>query len=153
VHAKNIFEHPEIYDGLENRSHGRVPLRLWRSPSFRAWDTWVIIQMKDVFLRRIIWLRGSDAIHGCEEPLKSDVYESLISELETIRMPLVPKENVLGLDGTSCGLYFERGLFSVRLRWWETHPRIWKPLRAWHARAIELFDSLLPESPVPPIDR
>ncbi len=147
MESQTIFEHPELWKGPEKRSHGHVPLRLWRAPSFRPWEAWAVIRIRNaLYLRRVVWFRGpNDQIDGCEAPLTAATYDSVVTELSTITIPPFPNPKIKleGLDGTSCGLDRREGSVWTTFEWWESGPEEWASLHAWHFRTIELFNTLL----------
>lgn len=147
----HLLEHPAEYPGLTDLRPSRVLLRVWRYPSFDPWCSWAVLHSRELLLlRRILWDQRrpviSDPItYGSEVSIERSDFASLSSELQGLVLAPFAPVSTLGIDGTTYGV--EAGDFSVsaRLSWWESAaPADWAPVQQWHARAVELFESLLP---------
>ncbi|MCL2310261.1 MAG: hypothetical protein FWC42_08335 [Proteobacteria bacterium] len=127
-------------------------LRLWRYPSFQPSASWAVLQADNaLFLRRITWDHRHPVIvepitYGCEVPLASDVFETVLRSLQAIKLPPFVPVSTIGIDGTSYGLEINSFALSARYNWWESPPEAWTQLEEWHGSTTAQFEDLLPAS-------
>lgn len=149
--AMALLEAPERYPALARRK-GTALLRVWVYPSFKPCAAWSIVQDGgSFFVRRVVWDQvravGLEPVtYGAESPVAEDSFRDLLAELRAMQLAPFAATSTVGIDGTSYGV--EVGAFtpSGRLSWWGQPAAGWAPLQAWHTRAIERFESLLPAS-------
>lgn len=149
--ALALLEAPETYPVLPRRKCTRL-LRVWVYPSFKPSASWSVIQEgRKFFVRRVVWdqvqtVDSEPVTYGAESPVEEERFRELLSELRAMLVTPFALASTMGIDGTSYGI--DVGGFSVsgRMSWWGKPPIEWVPLQEWHARAIELFESFLPES-------
>lgn len=63
-------------------------------------------------------------------------------QLSNIVIPLVPKEEVWGLDGCSYELIIEKGMYKSNISWWSEAEQGWESLN----KVIETIFACLPEN-------
>jgi hypothetical protein len=149
--ALALLEAPATYPALAQRKSTTL-LRVWAYPSFKPSASWSVIQEgKRFFIRRVVWdqVRTVDSepvTYGAESPAEEESFRGLLSELRAMQFAPFALASTMGIDGTSYGVEVGGISPSGRMSWWGKPPTGWAPLQAWHARAIELFESLLPAS-------
>ncbi len=152
VKAQNILEHPESHPSLERLNPREINLLLWQHLTWGPWYSWAVIDARSSLrLRRVIWDRRRDIIqpttYGYDELLSPDIYKDLIAKLEGLRIkPFI--DGTMGLDGTTYGLRWRKYSNESRIEWWYAGKGL-KHLHVWYMETITLFDSLLPEPPIP----
>lgn len=147
--ALALLEAPEKYPGLAPRK-GTALLRVWIYPSFKPCAAWSIVQSgNSYFVRRVVWdqvptVDSEPITYGSESPVVKENFSGLLSELRAMQLSPFALASPVGIDGTTYGV--EVGGFgkSGLMSWWGKPPVGWAPLQAWHARAIEQLESLLP---------
>jgi hypothetical protein len=150
--AREILDSPLAYPGLVQRKRARVPLRVWRYPSFEPYCSWSVVESNEAqFIRRIVWDQSrtslvEPATYGCEAPLEPQTFGLLMSELHALELSPFRPDARFGIDGTSYGIEAEAYSVSTRLVWWEAAPDGWASLQVWYERSVAIFESLLPAS-------
>jgi hypothetical protein len=149
--AMALLEAPETYPTLAQRRSTTL-LRVWVYPSFKPSASWSVIQEgRRFFIRRVVWdqVRTVDSepvTYGAESPVEEESFRELLTELRAMQAAPFALASTMGIDGTSYGVEVGGIRPSGRMSWWGKPPIGWAALQAWHARAIERFEALLPAS-------
>ena len=147
--AREALENPLR---LEPKLRGRAVLRLWHSPAFSAWSSWLFVDgslsYTPPMLRQVIWdapLDNSRFLepmtglrHGtkpvptldCRDFALDRVAAGLLESLSRLTVPIDGKRHVR-LDGESFGFELHG---SVRAQW-ESDEAPWGELAAWFEQA------------------
>lgn len=153
--AYRLLEYPEIYPGLMARREVDRKLVLFRYPSFEVSTSWSLFRAnKDSWVRRIEWdpskQISSDDIeactYGCEAPCSTELSESVLSSLSSIKFAPFEQPELMGTDGTIYGIKTGNHWLSCSLRWWHLPQDDWQPLAQWFETTVISFEKILPES-------
>ncbi len=152
------LEIPECFPALIERSERDRIFLAWRYQSLDAHSSWSIFKTKkpvEFFVRRLEFdpsdqPRVNTPIHdvyGSESPMAADVAESIIHDFELLRIPMLKQfPDLIGLDGTTCGIQFGNQLEGTRLHWTSNSNEEWAPLFQLFERTVATLDAHLPTS-------
>ena len=152
--ARRVLENAESYELLPRHANQRVTARVWLYPTFTPAMSWTVIATRAALLvRRLVWnpsLRVA-TLHGyfgSEAHLPLEPWRALQRDLDGISLRPFRQESGVGRDGDTYGIELPGELSSARLTWWQEPPAGWEGLARWHAEAVALFQSVLPQATV-----
>lgn len=127
----------------------RMVLRVWQSPSFRPYASWVLLQNDSngkMRVQRADWWRGlrtESFDWPAEEPpsraIPREEVEPLLLALNEAHLPLTGIEWVMGLDGCKYGIETLMSFSTISIEWWERGPKEWRDFIDAATRLRELF--------------
>lgn len=145
--AERVMRNAISYSGLPIRK-GVCLLRVWSYPAFSARVSWSVIQEEqEFFIRRIVWDQNAPTIstYGSEVGMGSELFDSIYSKLQSIKISPFISNNRVGIDGEIYGIEFGNHMTSVSLSWWSHAPQEWAELEFWFKQTVDLFDRALPQ--------
>jgi hypothetical protein len=155
--AKQMLENPRLLRKDESNKHFNPILHLWIASSFTPAKHWVFYkpqiqinpQPKPI-IREIIWERQMDSsrifnpLVGLKEgfhieptlrvrtiEIEKEIFTKLQNDLAKINIPAFVKDEILGLDGETCGVETLGSYHSAKVFWWSSYPDEWKELVSW----------------------
>jgi hypothetical protein len=143
--ARGLYalEHPAEMEPRGNLHRYRLFLRLWRYPSFERCVSWAIFepgryaddadllrvrqitwdQRRDLgrFADPMEWLRqeyrAPPTLHVADTTVPRETLKPYLDELARARIPLLPRESSIALDGEERGVETYGGAISTRVVW------------------------------------
>lgn len=153
--APAIVDMPNLEFVPSGWPHAALELRLWRTTMSNVKLVWAVITVNGTLrLRRVILERTMDhkaseyrnVTDTTEVHMPTVTYCTLVADLAAISFPAFAPTGG-GFDGESRGIERSGLITNTSLGWWEGAPIGWAPLAAWHAKAEDILEELLP--PVP----
>lgn len=149
--ASNLLKNPESYPGIATLRRHHLRLQLWcysKDGNDRSWSLYV--EGEGFRLRRIQIVPVPDQRAESAEPMMraDDVLmttpevDTILSDLESIRVPPFLKNFSTDLIGTGYGIALGPTSQSSCCKWWGTAPREWKDLAQWYNETVSTFEKL-----------
>ena len=153
--AIQLLENPENYPMLLTRCRFDRKILLFCYPSFEPSTSWSLFKTdKNYFLRRVEW-DGKKSLSsqnsepftvGCEVIFSTETAEEILLSLSLIEFCPFKQPELIGVDGTVCGITVGNDWLSCSLRWWYLPSDDWKSLVDWFGQTVSLFEQALPQS-------
>lgn len=160
------LDSPENYSGLKPLNKAQIVFRIWRYHSLSVCSSWLLYKLeKEFYVRRLEWDRTKDnlyfgesepTIYGSENEILSQQAESIVKQLQSIKIQPFLISDLVGIDGIIYGIeaklehlksqYSRERNFTPYFSWWSKPKESWQPLADWLDKTSEYFDSILTES-------
>jgi hypothetical protein len=152
-----IMSRAGSYAGLPLRAREDLLLSVESNFSLGVWSSWCIFQAGPrLFVRRIEWARGSDALRvvgeapttfGAESPLPTELAQQLLAEAKLLAAePRTPEASGIIIDGVYRSLSVRNIANELRTTRWHKGSVGGEPLDSWLERAALALDAHLPAS-------
>ncbi len=118
--------------------------------SFELGERFVLVPVWEKSTRSFTYLLKYERIVGeiSDERTQGQVHlsqvqaEAIAAFCLNINIPIIPKDPMMGLDGTTTKVTIIQGMNKAQLQWWQNAPTPWKPVE----RLIEMIKKIVKDA-------